>query len=78
MERTTPIVRGKLLHYRQLGQEGTLIVEPVEWYCWLDPVSLFAFKSPQNATWQQARWLVLESLLPAQRSLRLPGQKDAR
>jgi predicted ATPase/DNA-binding CsgD family transcriptional regulator len=49
MARATPIVRGKLLHYRQHGQEETLIVESAEWYRWLDTVSVFAFKSPHGS-----------------------------
>jgi predicted ATPase/DNA-binding CsgD family transcriptional regulator len=49
MARATPVVRGKLLHYRQQGQEGTLIVESEEWYHWLDTVSVFAFESPHGS-----------------------------
>jgi predicted ATPase/DNA-binding CsgD family transcriptional regulator len=49
MARATPVVRGKLLHYRQHGQEETLIVESAEWYRWLDTVRVFAFESPHGS-----------------------------
>jgi predicted ATPase/DNA-binding CsgD family transcriptional regulator len=49
MARATPVVRGKLLHYRQHGHEETIIVESAEWYRWLDTVSVFAFKSPRGS-----------------------------
>src|SRR5215471_11138609 len=49
MARATPVVRDKLLHYRQHGQERTLIVESAEWYSWLDTASVFAFKSPHGS-----------------------------
>jgi len=49
MARATPVVRGKLLYYRQHGQEQTLIVESAAWYSWLDTASVFAFKSPHGS-----------------------------
>src|SRR5215471_2527405 len=49
MARATPVVRGKLLHYRQQDQEETLIVESAEWYHWLDTTSVFAFESPHGS-----------------------------
>jgi predicted ATPase/DNA-binding CsgD family transcriptional regulator len=49
MARATPIIRGKLLHYRQHGQEEMLIVESAGWYRWLDTASVFAFKDPQGS-----------------------------
>src|SRR6266516_3515143 len=49
MARATQVVRDKILHYCQHGQEETLIVESAEWYRWLDTVSVFAFKSSHGS-----------------------------
>src|SRR6516162_3273396 len=49
MARATPVVRGKLLYYRQQGQEETLIVESAEWYRWLDTARIFVFESPHGS-----------------------------
>jgi predicted ATPase/DNA-binding CsgD family transcriptional regulator len=45
MPQTTPIVQGETLIFQEDGQEQTLLVGTPAWYAWLEPATVFAFRS---------------------------------